>query len=377
MFYLSFLSLIFKNPFRSKSRALIVIVSIAIGIACIVALGSITNGLTNDVDELLHTGGSDFVVSGKTSKSIDSNMFGTDNIDDSWVNTIGSYPGVNKVVGTYIVSITSNDGFQYGLIGMDNDCLDIANVNLSSGKIYSTGKNEIILGELLANDTNKSVGDSFRLGDKIFNVVGIYSSGDSNIDLCAFTSLETARKFDNVDNKVSMIYVKVNSGVDVAKITDGIDKKYNKSITTIKSFNDLESINNSMNLLNMSSWAISLLAIIIGSIGVINTMLMTVHERTKELGLLKAIGWSNKRILLMILGESVVTTIFGAILGFVIGVVGVELLVMTNSISIAPAFVPDIFIQGFIVAIVVGIVGGLYPAVRAVRLTPTKALGFE
>lgn len=376
---MSFLSLVLKNPFRSKSRALIVIISIAIGIACIIALGSITNGLTEDVDDLLHTGGSDFVISGKTSKSAHATTFGTDNINSSWVDTINNYPGINRAVGTYITNvIDTKNKFSCGLVGMNNNDIDAAEINISSGRVYLNDSNEVILGTLIADEQNKTVGDFIDLGDKTYKVVGLFTTGDSNTERSAFTSLETAQDFGGGEDEISMIYVKVDKGADVEKITDGIDSKYNESITTVKSLNDLESIKSSMDLLSASSWAISLLAVIIGSIGVINTMLMTVHERTKEIGLLKAIGWSNKRVLLMILGESVVTTIFGAIVGCIIAFVGVQLLVIFNVLSgITPVFTLDIILKGFIVAIVVGIVGGLYPAIRAVRLSPTKALGYD
>ncbi len=113
----------------------------------------------------------------------------------------------------------------------------------------------------------------------------------------------------------------------------------------------------------------------VGGLGIINTMLMSVFERTREIGVLKAVGWSNKRILGMIVGESLVITIVSAIIGSLIGFFACTLL--GPQMGIEPLFTPKIFIQAFGIAIVVGIIGGLYPAIKAVKLPPTEALRYE
>ena len=130
-----------------------------------------------------------------------------------------------------------------------------------------------------------------------------------------------------------------------------------------------------LNMLQASTWAISLLAIIIGGLGIINTMLMSVFERTREIGVLKAVGWSNTKILTMIIGESLVITIVSAIIGSIVGYS--TCLILAPKMQITPLFTPKIFIQSFLVAIIVGIIGGLYPAIKAIKLPPTEALRYE
>ncbi|MDR3223467.1 MAG: ABC transporter permease [Methanobrevibacter sp.] len=97
---MSFLSLILKNPFRNKSRAILAIIGIGIGIATIVALGSITAGLTKSIDETLHTGGADFSIIGKSDNSTE-NSFGTNTFSENWVSIINNVSGVKKSVGVY------------------------------------------------------------------------------------------------------------------------------------------------------------------------------------------------------------------------------------------------------------------------------------
>ena len=127
-----------------------------------------------------------------------------------------------------------------------------------------------------------------------------------------------------------------------------------------------------------ATWAISLLAIIIVGLGVINTMFMSVNERTREIGVLKAVGWKEKRILGMILGESIVLTLMAAVVGIIVAVVGVELLSMFFlGDSITPVLSLDTILRALGVAFGVGIIGGLYPAYRASKLAPTEALRYE
>ena len=132
-----------------------------------------------------------------------------------------------------------------------------------------------------------------------------------------------------------------------------------------------------LNMLQASTWAISLLAIVVGGLGIINTMLMSVFERTREIGVLKSVGWSKKRILSMIMGESIVLTIISGIIGSILGVLAVFILFKLNGDNMTLIFNINIFIKAFLVALSVGILGGLYPAIKASRLSPTEALRYE
>jgi putative ABC transport system permease protein len=176
-----------------------------------------------------------------------------------------------------------------------------------------------------------------------------------------------------------MIFVKIDNDAQLQDVTDSIENTYSNKLTTIKSVDDFNRVNKGLSSIDTASWAISLLAILIGGIGVINTMVMSVYERTREIGVLKAVGWKDKRILTMIMGESLVLTIFAALIGIIMGVVAVNLILLSPSVGgfIKPVYSPLTFIKGFGVAILVGLIGGLYPAYRASRLSPTEALRYE
>jgi putative ABC transport system permease protein len=124
---------------------------------------------------------------------------------------------------------------------------------------------------------------------------------------------------------------------------------------------------------------ISFLAIFIGALGMLNTMLMSVLERTREIGVLRALGWRQWRVLGVILQESLVLGVVGGAFGILLGLGLSEVwgLVPGYFGALEPLYTPQLFVQAVVVALVAGVVGGLYPAWRATRMRPVEALRYE
>ena len=118
------------------------------------------------------------------------------------------------------------------------------------------------------------------------------------------------------------------------------------------------------------SWSTSLLAIIVGVLGVMNTMLMTVFERTHEIGILLAVGWTRRRIVYMVLCESAMLGLLGGLVGVGLGAIGVQILEHTTGIRglLEPNLSPNLLLTAVAIAVVVGVVSGMYPAWRGSRL---------
>ena len=369
---MSFLKFIIKNPFRRRTSAILSIVGIAIGIVVIVALGGITEGLVDTFEDTIHAGGADFQISGKETGD---SAYGTNTIDASWTDKIANVSGVEEAYPIYVVLTSVGDDYMNTLIGIDPAGTTMADISIKEGRIFEDNADEVIMGEIYADDNNYSVGDTIEVNREDFEIVGIYETGDSSMAGGVFTSISRVGELMDDEDSISNIYVKVEKGADAQEVADRIDAKYGDNITTITSVMEMEQMANMLNMLQASTWAISLLAIVVGGLGIINTMLMSVFERTREIGVLKAVGWSNRKIITMIVGESLVITIVSAIIGAVVGV-GL-CMVLGPQIGFTPLFTPKIFIQAFLIAIVVGIVGGIYPALKAVRLPPTEALRYE
>ncbi len=369
---MSFLKFILKNPFRRKNSAILAIVGIAIGIIVIVALGGITDGLVNTFEDTIHAGGADFSISGKETGD---SAYGTNTIDANWTDKIANVSGVEEAYPIYVVLTSVGDDYMNTLIGIDPEGTALADISMKEGRIMKDNASEAILGEIYAEDNNYKVGDTIKIDGEEFDIVGIYETGDSNMAGGVFTSISKVGDLMDDGDSISNIYVKVKKGEDPQTVADRIDEKYGDDIATITSVMEMEQMASMLNMLQASTWAISLLAIVVGGLGIINTMLMSVFERTREIGVLKAVGWSDRKILTMIVGESLVITIVSAIIGSVIGFLACTLL--GPQMGIDPLFTPKIFIQAFAIAIVVGIIGGLYPAIKAVKLPPTEALRYE
>lgn len=370
---MSYFSLIMKNPFRNKTRSALAIFGIAIGIATIVALGIITDGLKSSSEETLKTGGSDFIV-------IESNVSNVimSSIDEKYVSEISKIEGIKRASGVIMSFQSVEENPYFALTGVKSDDLEFSDIKITKGNPFTDGQSkEIIIGKLAEEKMNKSIGDNIILSGKKYTITGIFESGNLQQDGGAFISLENLQKIQNKENTVTGMFVKIDNGADVKKVTSSIEKDYD-DLTTISSLQDLQNVDQGLNIIDTASWAISLLAIVIGGIGVINTMFMSVYERTREIGVLKAVGWKNRRILTMILGESIVLTIVAGIVGIIMGILAIQSLMLLGMDGfIKPVYNLDVFIRGLVVAFIVGIIGGFYPAYRASKLPPTEALRYE
>ena len=382
---MSFLSLVVKNPFRNKTRSALAITGIAIGIIVIVALGMVTGGLKDSTQSTLKAGSAEVTVVQAGSNGMGS----SGSLNESYVTSLLNVSGVKNTAGTLTASNTSTSSSSsqsmgpggLTITGIDSNKLSLEGIDSVNGTIFTnTSTDQVIMGKTEAESLNKSVGDTVNLLGQNFTITGIFETGNFMTDNGILMPLSTLQNLTSNDGKVSNILVKVTDNANVTAVSNSITSAYPNELSTTTAASSADRINQGLSFIDTASWAISLLAIFIGAVGVINTMVMTVYERTREIGVLKAVGWKDSRILGMILGESIVLTLLAFVIGSVIAVVGVEvLLTLVPSVgnAITPSFSIYIFLRAFAVALVVGVIGGLYPAYRASRLSPTEALRYE
>ncbi len=190
-------------------------------------------------------------------------------------------------------------------------------------------------------------------------------------DFSAFVAMsDNLEEVENVSEEVDKRLAK-NFGVSSRDIDDEDSKPY-------RIFNQadiLKQINQLGDALRNFLVAVALISLIVGSIGIMNIMLVTVTERTREIGIMKALGFSSMDILLLFLVESVIISLFGGLIGLGLGIGGAY--IVTTILKLPFLYSPYIFETGLMVAITVGVIAGVYPASKAAKLAPVDALRYQ
>lgn len=371
---MSFAALVFKNLFRQQIRTGLTVLGIGIGITTVVALGVVAGSLKNTAGELLRLGGADFMVAQKGAADLSFSIVPEDDVE-----ALAQRPDVLRVEGIlfYITRVGSNPFFFLG--GREADGLATNPPPIQSGSIWGRdATNEIILGVRAADDLKVGVGDAIEISGRSFRVTGIYQTGVLYEDSGGYAPLETVQDMSGKFDVVTAAFVKVREGADPEQVTESIERDY-PNVTTVSGVGEYGKVDQGIQILDAANIAISVLAVGIGAIGVMNTMVMSVFERTREIGILRAVGWSGSRILRMIVGEAILLCSAAAVIGCALGVAATRAILVIDTVShlLEPQYSLDVFIRALGVALVVALVGAIYPVIRAVRLSPMEALKYE
>jgi putative ABC transport system permease protein len=399
---MKFRSLIIKNIFRNKSRSALAIFGIAIGVAAVIGLGLLAEGIPSSTQNALTAGAADFSVIAKISneggpdgQGSPGGGFGSQElVSQTKISEIQQISGVQSAVGVLRTmtnmdnsTSTTNGSSESGgdnfrsmttLIGIDSNSISMNDIVITNGSAYSNNANEVIIGKSAAERSNKTIGDTISISNQTFKVVGIYETGNFQDDGGIVMSLDKLQNLTNNTGEVSLILVKAANGTDSEELATKIQEEYPDELTTSSSLSGMDRMNQGLDVINTAVWAISLVAILVGGVIVVITMLKAVSERTREIGVLRAIGWTKQRIIVMIIGESLLLSLIAIVVGLIVGIGIVELLGSIHLIpGLTPSFSVELFLKGIGVAMLLGIVGGLYPAYRASKLEPTEALRYE
>ncbi len=369
---MTFLSLVLKNLLRQRVRTLLTVVGITVGIATVVALGAVTAGMKGTADDFITAGGAQFIVAQKGAADLSFSR-----LDATVLPRVAAVAGVGAVSGVQleILKVGSNPFFFLG--GVEPSMLRSQGLDLTRGRLPRAG-DEVVLGVGAAADLGAGVGSTVTLGRTPLTVVGVYDSQVVWQRGGGFAPLDTVQRMVDRPGIVTLAYVTVEQGVDPDTVAAEVRRRV-PEVVTISGAEEYGQVDQGFTLVDGASTAISVLAILIGGIGVMNTMVMAIFERTREIGVLRAVGWPAGRVLRMVLSESLVLCLAAAVLGALVGVALVQLVVQIPSVSglVLPAYPPGVFLRALVVALAVGLLGAVYPAARATRLTPMEALRYE
>jgi putative ABC transport system permease protein len=368
----SFFTIVLRGLFRRKVRTLLTLVGIAIGIGAVVALVGISRGFESSWTEGMKTRGTDIVVNSMGS-SITPKPFSADAVEK-----VKQVPGVAAVAGMLVDFMSIESADMMIVSARDWGAFNWANLKIVEGRLPSDGNEPaVILGRNAAEMLKKKVGDPLQLETEELKVVGIFDGGAIVEDNSVVLPLAQFQRITGNEGKVSVIDVRVAPGIGEDELKR-IEADINRAVPEARAVAASEHIRDSQafKMINAMSWATSLLAVLVGVLGVTNTMLMTVFERKQEICILLAIGWRRMRIMRLILWESALLGLFGGIVGVGLGAIGVRLIEDLPTIRglLRPDVTPELLLTSVAIAVVVGVLSGIYPAWRSSRLSPSEAL---
>jgi ABC-type antimicrobial peptide transport system permease subunit len=368
--------MILKNLFRRKGRTFLTLAGIAIGVAAIVALGAMAAGMRTGYTSMAKGSQADLVLS--QASAMDITLGG---VEESVGEQLLGYPEVAEIDGMLMGNVQAENSSYFFVFGYDPKGFAIAHFRIVEGQALNEahrvrGK-PLILGKTAAENLEKTVGDSLRITGGTFRIVGIYETGDGMEDGGAVIPLREAQSLLMQPRRVSLYNIRLRSPADEARLRQRVDRNFSDlTLSTTSEFADRQEM---IAYMEGFAWGIAALAILIGGVGMTNTLFMSVFERTQEIGLLRAVGWRRGQVVRLVLGESLTLAVLGGLLGSALGVAAVSLLRVSISFlgSLGSTFSPGLFLRAFATVIVLGFVGGAYPAWWASRLQPLEALRYE
>ncbi len=361
-----------RNLLRQRTRSLLTLFGVIIGIASVVSLTAMANGMGEGYTSMVSGGKADLVVMQEGSYDLMMSI-----VDETVGPQLAAMPeirSVSRLVYTWVQA----GGAQYvSLFGYDPQEEAIERFRIVQGQRLSARGHEVLLGRLASRNLKKGVGDTINVLSGAYKVIGVYETGDTLTDGGILTTVESAQAMVGRPRKVSSFQLRLRAPEDEVTVRERIGRRFNKlSVSRTSEFGDTTLMTAS---LRGMGWGIALLAIIIGGITMTNTLIMSVFERTREIGVLRAVGWSRRRVLRMFLSESLILSVAGGVIGAGLG----TLVVMAASQSpqygsiLGGRITWDVAAQGMGVAVVMGLIGGLAPAWRAAQLAPLEALRYE
>ncbi|MBF6600710.1 MAG: ABC transporter permease [Dehalococcoidia bacterium] len=372
---MSFLSLVVRNVMTRRVRAGLTGLAVAIAIMTVVALGVLTHSLRRTAVSVLRTGTADFTVA---QKGVSDVLYS--NLDEGQVNTLRSYPQVDSVVGVLVAAVKLDANHPFFLeLGIQPNELAPFGVQILRGQAYSpTATDQVMLGWRASSDLQKGVGDTINIDGNNFRVVGIFSTGQVFGDSASMLPLPALQGYERKPGAVTLAFVKTKPGANIAALRKRIEKD-SPEMATVKTESDFGRVDRNLSLISAANVGITILALVIGAIGVMNTMVMSVFERTREFGVLRAVGWTRARLIALVMSEALLISLVGAAVGVALGFIAIKGIQRVPALVgvFQPNYPAGIFGRALGLAVGMAFVGALYPAIRAALLVPMDALRHE
>ena len=377
-----------KNILSNKLRSGLTMLGLIIGIASVIILVGIGDGATSSVTSQVQSLGTDILTANITSQDASLSYEQMEQIQQlSNIEKVAPYKNVSATV-----SRNTTTASKASILATNSNYLDVTNIRLEEGRTISVidienNSKVCLIGYELAQtlfNLSNPVGETVKINGDKYTVIGLLqeqgSSMGNNIDNMLIIPLTTARYLGS-DTLVNTLYIKV---AQEDKITQTIAEVENYIRSNLQISSDyysvtsqtsmLETMESVTNTLSLLLGGIASISLIVGGIGVMNVMLVSVSERTKEIGIRKSLGAKRRDILIQFLVESLVLCLLGGVIGITIGLLAGQ---MVENFGMSFKASSAIMLLSFLSSAIIGLVFGIFPAYRAAKLNPIDALRTE
>ncbi len=371
-----FLSIPIRNLRRRFLRTLFTIIGISIAVSSVILLISMSRGIEqawiNSLNER------DAHILGMGSETIE---ILTSTLDENIKTDIQKTQGVKDVSGELVNLVRLKDGFHVIQRGWPKNSFLWKTIHLDKGTIPKLNDtNHIVIGQSVSRKLNLKVGDSIKMLDHKFIVSGInIPQGTMNNNAVIF-HLKTLQELIGKKNKVTEFQIRVDKPDDLNHVKD-IQAILNKKISKMvfMQTKEVAEKNDILIIFKNMTWVTSLISLVVAFFFITNTLLMSVTERTKEIGILNALGWNRNRIILMIILEGIIMVSIATVIGYITGVFALKWIVQLPRLNgfFEPEIPKYMFLEISVTTLFLGIAGSLYPAIKAIKLNPIDALKHE
>ncbi|MBL4931234.1 ABC transporter permease [Clostridium paridis] len=386
----------------NKMRSFLTMLGIIIGISSVITIVSLGQGGQNSITgEFEKFGSSTVNISIDSSKAEQSDRITYEDIKQV-KNKVDTVKYVAPFVSKSGVAISDTENKKANITGTNTDGLTIQNLEFLYGRAfnereYSEGKNVVIIDEIAAKTLfgySDATGKTIKIGSSQSpikaTIIGITSSpmasfGGMNNQRPAMlyvpaTLLQNMYSNEFSIDRISVMATDKNStedaGIGAKNILESRHNNRGKDMYIAENaISQIDQINNVLGIFTAFIGAVAAISLIVGGIGVMNIMLVSVTERTREIGIRKAIGATTGAILLQFLTESVIISMLGGIIGMLVGILGA--FGIGKFANITPSLSPIVIISAILFSSAVGIFFGIYPARKAANLDPIDALRYE
>jgi putative ABC transport system permease protein len=350
------------------------LLAFATAIAAVVSLLGIAKGFTKSFADVYQSHSVDVVVSREgTADRLSSS------VDESFTEKIATVTGVDQAAGVLLETMSLEEQEIYGVpsMGIADGSWLLDDYKLESQvEVDEKNVHRVLLGVNLANRVGVAAGEEVMIFEEPYLVTGIFNSQSAWENGSMIFPLRQLQKLADRASQVTYINVVLEKPVGAAKADaavtaiESLDPKLN-ALTT----DDFVETDTRMQLAQAMAGMTSLIALILGAFGVLNTMMTSVLERTREIGILRAMGWPRARVVKMILLESCLLAVVACVVGSILAIVLTRILANSTAAQgiLTPAIDGGVLIRGAIIALVIGVLGAMIPAWRAARLLPTEA----